>query len=134
MNTRMEIELAMKTEDEVKKKDDADIDDGEPAPAIPTDYVCVDPEQGALAFEFFRNLDEGDKEAALVHLRLCLHCREAVATLLKINRYMDPKAEHYLHAEKAHQIEPNAGSDETELCAQTGEGEMDCYTSNPSVR
>ncbi|HLL70930.1 MAG TPA: hypothetical protein VK363_05820 [Pyrinomonadaceae bacterium] len=69
-------------------------------PEVPEDFICIDPEQKPLVFDFLNGFKQELKEAALIHLRLCLHCREIAATVLKINRYLEPKSGQYLHPER----------------------------------
>lgn len=69
-------------------------------PEVPEDFICIDPEQKLLVFDFLNGFKQDVKNIALLHLKLCLHCREIAATVLKINRYLEPKSGHYLHAEK----------------------------------
>lgn len=70
-------------------------------PEVPGEFICIDPEQKSLVFDFLNGFKQELKEAALFHLRLCLHCREIAGTVLKINRHLEPESGHYLHAEKA---------------------------------
>jgi hypothetical protein len=65
------------------------------------EYSCVDPGQAPLVFDYLKNFHEKLKPAVFIHLRLCLQCREAAATILKINRYLEPKSGDYLHAQLA---------------------------------
>ncbi|HEX8847748.1 MAG TPA: hypothetical protein VF791_24115 [Pyrinomonadaceae bacterium] len=96
----------MKTKEKVKKKRGGTQDE---KPEVPEDFICIDPEQKPLVFDFLNGFKQELKEAALLHLRLCLHCREIAATVLKINRYLEPKSGNYLHAK------------ETEIVSETKE-------------
>lgn len=71
--------------------------DGE-QPEVPEDFICIDPPQKPLVFDFLTNFDQDIKELAMLHLRLCLHCREIAATVLEINRYLE-NGRRCLHAE-----------------------------------
>lgn len=68
-------------------------------PEVPEDFICIDPPQQPLVLDYLSNFNQEIKEAALIHLKLCLHCRELAATVLKVNRYLEPKSGQYLHAE-----------------------------------
>ena len=48
-------------------------------PEVPDHFTCVDPAQKLMVLHFLSNLDPNLKEQALVHLRLCLHCRDIAA-------------------------------------------------------
>lgn len=88
----------METKEKVRKKRGGIQDE---KPEVPEDFICIDPEQKPLVFDFLNGFKQDLKEVALLHLRLCLHCREMAATVLKINRYLEPKSGHYLHAKKS---------------------------------
>jgi len=51
-------------------------------PEVPDQFTCVDPAQKRMVRLFLSNLDPNLKEQALVHLKLCLHCREFAAKQL----------------------------------------------------
>lgn len=70
-------------------------------PEVPEDFICIDPAEKPQVFDFLTGLRQDVAELAFIHLRLCLHCRELAATVLKINKYLEPKLVHYLHAEKS---------------------------------
>lgn len=59
---------------------------------IPRKFICIDPAQKHLVFDFLSDFNHDLRETALVHLRLCLHCCEVAQTVLKI------KSGHCLHA------------------------------------
>jgi hypothetical protein len=88
----------MKAKEKVKKKRGGTQDE---KPEVPEDFICIDPKQQPLVFDFLNGFKQDLKEVALLHLRLCLHCREIAATVLKINKYLEPKSGHYLHAKKS---------------------------------
>jgi hypothetical protein len=74
-------------------------------PQIPKNFICVDPSQRDLVFDFLADFNQDLKESALTHLRLCLHCRELAHGLLEI------KSGHCLHAEK--ELVSQAGGSES---------------------
>lgn len=74
--------------------------DGE-QPEVPEDFICIDPEQQPLVFDFLNNSNQDIKETALMHLELCLHCREVAATIIKIKKYLELGPRHYLHQGKS---------------------------------
>ncbi|HEY0077890.1 MAG TPA: hypothetical protein VGB73_04530 [Pyrinomonadaceae bacterium] len=84
----------MKVEESAKKRF-AETDSEEPG--VPEDFSCIDPPQMPLVFDFLNTSNQDLKEMVLIHLQLCLHCRELAETVLKINRYLEPKSGHYLH-------------------------------------
>lgn len=88
----------MKTKEKVRKKNTGTQAE---KPEVPEDFICIDPEQKPLVFDFLNGFEQNLKETVLLHLRLCLHCREIAGTVLKINRYLEPKSGHYLHPEKS---------------------------------
>jgi hypothetical protein len=55
-------------------------------PQSPDDYGCVQPEQGMLVFDYLNGYSQDEKENVELHLRLCLHCREAVAVWRGVHR------------------------------------------------
>ncbi len=76
-------------------------------PEVPEDFICIDPAEKPLVFDFLTGLKQELAEVALIHLRLCLHCREIATTFLKINNYLEPNSGHCLHAEKSEvEVEP----------------------------
>lgn len=85
----------MKTKEKVRKKCDGTEAE---QPEVPEDFICIDPEQKSLVFDFLNGFNQEVEELAMLHLRLCLYCREIAATHLKINRYLEPKTGYYLHA------------------------------------
>jgi hypothetical protein len=85
----------MKTNEKVKKR----CPETESNPSrLPKNFICIDPAERPVVFDFLKDStqDQTLKDAALIHLRLCLHCREAAATVLKIKKYLEPKSD-YLH-------------------------------------
>lgn len=127
----------MNTKEKVKKG----YSETEPdPPRLPKNYICVDPTQKSLVFDFLKDFSEDIRESALMHLRLCLHCHEAATFILKINKYLEPKSGYYLHpaeSEVAAEKTPCAATQggDAELCSQTSEGdnEPDFFASNPSI-
>jgi hypothetical protein len=100
--------------------------DSEP-PQIPGKFVCIDPAQEHLIYDFLTDFNQDTKESALIHLRLCLHCRELAKAMLEI------KSGHCLHAEKeltsAAANISCAADGECESWGEVGEGdkEIDSY-------
>jgi hypothetical protein len=93
-------ETVMETKEKVRKKGSGTEDENS---EVPEDFTCIDPDQEPLVFDFLNGFKQDLKEKVLLHLRLCLHCSEIAATILKINRYLEPKSGHYLHP-KRHEI------------------------------
>jgi hypothetical protein len=52
-------------------------------------YVCVDPSQASLVFDYFRGAHQDEQVEVLAHLGLCLLCREAVKTVLKLSACLE---------------------------------------------
>lgn len=52
-------------------------------PEVPEHFTCIDPAQKPMVLSFLENRDPNLKEQAMVHLRLCLHCREIAANYLE---------------------------------------------------
>jgi hypothetical protein len=64
----------------VEVQEAANTDSGKPE--VPEDFICIDPDQRIMIFKFFTNFNPSLRAPALAHLRLCLHCREIVETML----------------------------------------------------
>lgn len=65
-------------------------------PEVPEDFICIDPQQRIMVFEFLTNLTPSLKQQALIHLKLCLYCREIAETLLDPQRCLPTEAQYYL--------------------------------------
>lgn len=52
-------------------------------PEVPEQFTCIDPAQKPMVLLFLSNRDPQLKEQAMVHLRLCLQCREIAAKQLE---------------------------------------------------
>ena len=51
---------------------------------LPTDFICIDPEEAAQLFKYLNRTDEAvDKAASAAHLGLCFHCQEEVLRMKK---------------------------------------------------
>ena len=59
----------------------------------PENFICVDPSRMSFVFDFLKDFKQDVRDTALMHLRLCLHCREVAATLLKVNRSLGTKSQ-----------------------------------------
>lgn len=55
-------------------------------PEVPEGFICIDPEQKPMVLRALANFTEEVTGQALVHLRLCLHCREIAETMQKAYR------------------------------------------------
>lgn len=132
----MEINCVMNVKDKVRKKDDEE--DISPS-RLPRNFICIDPSQRQLVFEYLSSFDQGIKEPALFHLRLCLHCREVAEVVLKINKSLGPKTGRRLHGENS-EVKAEA---EGILCAEAvgaelgaeddeGEKEADFASNSPA--
>jgi hypothetical protein len=64
-------------------------------PEVPEDFICIDPQQKPMVLQFLSDFNQNLKDEALVHLKLCLHCREIAANLPKIHRSARPKPPYY---------------------------------------
>ena len=55
---------------------------------MPSRYVCVDPEESARVFDYLNGINgsKSGKEKALVHLNLCLRCKDAAAALILLHK------------------------------------------------
>jgi hypothetical protein len=100
------VEIVMETKDELKK---LKVGAGPEPPPAADEYVCIDPPQRAIVFDFFKGFHQEQKWSVIAHLGLCLQCREAVATLLKLNKQLHPAREKYLHAERFETVTFGAG-------------------------
>jgi len=69
-------------------------------------YVCVDPSQRGMVFDFFKGFHQDHKVDVLAHLGLCLQCREGLSTMLKLNKCLHPARENYLHPERPSEVAP----------------------------
>lgn len=52
-------------------------------PEVPEHFTCIDPAQKPMVLLFLTNHDPNLKEQAMVHLRLCLHCRDIAAKYIE---------------------------------------------------
>jgi hypothetical protein len=52
-------------------------------------YVCVDPSQASLVFDYLRGAHQDEQVEVLAHLGLCLRCRAAAATVLKLSACLE---------------------------------------------
>lgn len=89
----------MKPRDEEKTTDDAEADVGPYQSS--EDYVCVDPEQGIVVFDWLNGFNNEAKEMVALHLRLCLHCREAVADWRSLHQPVEVAQANYAHSAAA---------------------------------
>jgi len=65
---------------------------------LPKEYVCIAPEESPQVFDWLNGAGtNGDKEVAEVHLRLCFHCQESVARLIRIDEEFRNRARRCLH-------------------------------------
>jgi hypothetical protein len=95
----------MKVTEKEKARKKVDETEGD-KPEVPGDFICIDPTEKPLVFDFLNGAREDiEEELALLHIRLCLHCRKIAATLLKARAYLEPKAEPCFHAETPEVVE-----------------------------
>jgi hypothetical protein len=94
----------MRVKEKEKTRKKVDQTEGD-KPEVPGDFICIDPTEKPLVFDFLNGFKEDIEELALLHLRLCLHCRKLAATLLKARAYLEPKAEPCLCAESPEVVE-----------------------------
>ena len=100
--------------------------------SLPKEYICIAPNDSQLVFDWLNGAcDAANKEAAEVHLRLCFHCQEAVARLMRIDEQFRIKAGRCLH--RNHQgneesVRTTGVADAPEL----SQNEIDADHQNPS--
>ena len=63
---------------------------GPQSPAGSDGYVCVDPSQRSMVFDYFKGFHQDQKVDVMTHLGLCLQCREALSTMLRLNQCAYP--------------------------------------------
>jgi len=97
----MEIRCTMNPRDNENTTDDAEADVG-PSQTL-EDYLCVDPDQGILVFDWLNGLHSEAKEAVMLHLRICLHCREALADWRCLHQPIEVGQAKYAHSAAASQ-------------------------------
>lgn len=129
----------MKTSEKEKKKD---ANAGSDPPRSRNMFVCIDPAQRATVFDFFKGFYKDQKQMVLIHLRLCMHCQEAVTKMLKLDEYLDSENDDYFHEKKVHEVAADdeklscpAGGEKEDIYAQAcgREEEPDFCNSNPSL-
>jgi hypothetical protein len=127
----------MKTKEKVRKRDSGT--DSEPS-RIPKRFVCIDPARKPLVLDFLMDFKQDLKDAAIMHLRLCLHCREMTTTVLKINRYLESKSRQTPQTEETldedhHSSHATTEDHRAERCQHVGEEdqETDLSTSSSSI-
>lgn len=59
----------------VKKATETDSEKAE----VPEGFICIDPGQKRMVLKFLDNSNHRPTGQVLVHLKLCLHCREIAA-------------------------------------------------------
>lgn len=96
---------------------------GSNKPRLPKPYVCVDPPLTATVFGFLKGRHQEQKENVLIHLRLCLHCREAVTDWLRLNDYLEPDADDSFHEDEPEVVRAAADAD-TRGAGESGENEL----------
>ena len=54
-----------------------------PAPKrpLPNNYICIDPVESLMVFDYLNGRREVDKNIVALHLNLCYQCQDAVETL-----------------------------------------------------
>lgn len=62
---------------DLKVKKSTETDSGKPE--VPEDFICIDPKQKRMVLEFLDNFNQRPTDQVLVHLKLCLYCREIAA-------------------------------------------------------
>lgn len=67
-------------------------------------FVCIDPTQRSIVFDFFKGFHQDEKVDVIAHLGLCLQCRESVATMFKLDKYLHPAQRNYLHPERSSEV------------------------------
>lgn len=53
--------------------------------SLPTDYVCIAPEEALLVFDYLRGRKDVDERLVALHLHLCDRCQETVKNLKDID-------------------------------------------------
>lgn len=69
-------------------------------PEVPEDFICIDPQQESMVLQFLTTFNQSLREQALVHLKLCLRCRETADTMLDTKRSATTEPQPYLFIDK----------------------------------
>jgi hypothetical protein len=92
------------------------------AQPLPEDYICIDEEETALVFDCLDGGGSAEERAvADMHLKLCLHCQEAAAALIKLRSKIEARAPHCLHPDtgvETDKVETAAKEDEVQRAAE----------------
>ena len=64
-------------------------------PEVPEDFICVDPQQKPMVLQFLASSNQKPLGQILVHLELCLHCREIAANMRKTESSSNPNPPYY---------------------------------------
>ena len=65
---------------------------------LPEQFICIAQEDAWMVFDWLNGVGlEANQEVAQVHLRLCFHCQEAVAKMMKLDDEFRARAGRSLH-------------------------------------
>jgi hypothetical protein len=79
-------------------------DTGPKSPLKSEGFACIDPTQRSIVYDFFKGFHQEEKMDVVAHLGLCLQCRESVATMIELNKYLHPAQRNYLHPERSGEV------------------------------
>ena|ERR1051326_759447 len=65
---------------------------------LPTEFICIAPSEAPQVLDWLNgSSNEAENEIAEIHLRLCFHCQEVVARLMRINEEFSKRVGRCLH-------------------------------------
>lgn len=70
---------------------------GRPRP-VPDQYICIAEDEAPEVFDWLNCVSDADPEIGEIHLRLCFHCQEAVATRMTVDKEFRVRVRRCLHA------------------------------------
>jgi|ERR1041384_1700694 hypothetical protein len=90
---------------------------------IPEQYICIAEDEAPEVFDWLNGVSDADQEIAEIHLRLCFHCQEAVATMMTLDAEFRARVRRCLHGVNA----PVDGSMTTESMDAHSETDQTSY-------
>jgi hypothetical protein len=63
----------------------------------PEPYVCIAEDEAPQVFDWLNGVSDADPEIGEIHLRLCFHCQEAVATMMTLDKEFKGRVRRCLH-------------------------------------
>lgn len=64
---------------------------------VPEQYVCIAEDEAPEVFDWLNGVSDADPEIGEIHLRLCFHCQEAVATRMTVDKEFRGRVRRCLH-------------------------------------